>query len=70
MTEKDYTEMTVGYVDSFLDAAKAANVGGAEKPFRFAFVSGMGVDSTEKSSTLFARIKVGRPPSATAFLSC
>lgn len=69
-TEAEYTEMTLGYVQAFLEGLKesgkvsqggavgaAAGTGG-EKPFRFLFVSGEGADSTEKSRTLFARIKV------------
>ncbi|KAI0036242.1 hypothetical protein K488DRAFT_41616, partial [Vararia minispora EC-137] len=57
MTEGDYTEMTVGFVDSFLEAAKEIGVGSKEKPFRFIFISGRHADSAEKSSLLFARVK-------------
>ncbi|KAI0318780.1 hypothetical protein OF83DRAFT_896956 [Amylostereum chailletii] len=58
MSEKDYTEMTVGYLDAFLDAAKEAGVGTAGgKPFRMAFITGQGTDPTEKSWQLFARVK-------------
>lgn len=67
-TEAEYTEFTLGYVQAFLDALKesgrvsqgpsAAAGARSERPFRFLFVSGEGADSTEKSKTLFARIKV------------
>lgn len=68
-TEAEYTEFTLGYVKAFLEDLKssgrvkhneegASSVGTVEKPFRFLFVSGEGADSTEKSRTLFARVKV------------
>jgi len=57
MSEAKYTEITVGYLDAFLDVLKAKGVGTAASPFRVVFVSGKGTDSTEKSRTLFSRIK-------------
>ncbi|KZV62186.1 hypothetical protein PENSPDRAFT_678375 [Peniophora sp. CONT] len=57
MSEEDYTELTVGYVDAFIDAAKAAQLGSPAHPFRVAFISGNSVDPTEKSRLLFARVK-------------
>ncbi|KAA1476155.1 hypothetical protein DENSPDRAFT_843058 [Dentipellis sp. KUC8613] len=56
-SEEEYTELTVGYLKSVLDALKEAGVGTKEKPFRFVFVSGNGADSNEKSMILFARVK-------------
>ena len=58
MSEAKYTEITVGYLDAFLDVLKAKGVGAAASPFRVVFVSGKGTDSTEKSRTLFSRVKV------------
>ncbi|KAI0265524.1 hypothetical protein BC834DRAFT_824845 [Gloeopeniophorella convolvens] len=57
MTEEKYTEITVGYFDAFLAVLKEKGVGTPEKPFRVVFVSSQGVDSKEKSSALFARVK-------------
>ncbi len=67
MSEDKYTEITVGYFNSLLNVLKEKTVGTAESPFRVIFISGNGADSTEKSRTLFARVKVGgrtdtRPP--------
>ena len=58
MSEEKYTEITVGYFDTLLDALKEKGVGTAESPFRVVFVSGMGADSKETSRTLFERVKV------------
>jgi hypothetical protein len=58
MSEAKYTEITVGYFNSFLDVLKEKAAGTKESPFRVVFVSGKGADSTEKSRTLFARVKV------------
>jgi hypothetical protein len=58
MSEDKYTEITVGYLSAFLDALKEKGVGTAASPFRVVFVSGLGADSTETSTTLFKRVKV------------
>jgi hypothetical protein len=58
MSEAKYTEITVGYFNSFLDVLKEKAVGAEGSPFRVVFVSGKGADSTEKSRILFARVKV------------
>ena len=58
LSEDKYTEITVGYLDTLLNALKATGAGAVEKPFRVVFVSGMGADSKEKSRTLFSRVKV------------
>lgn len=58
MSEETYTEITVGYFDTLLDALKEKGVGTAESPFRVVFVSGMGADSKETSRALFGRVKV------------
>lgn len=70
-TEAEYTEVTLGYVKAFLedlkDSGRVSQTQGEEggdsmesgrEPFRFLFVTGEGVDSTEKSRTLYARVKV------------
>jgi len=57
MSEDKYTEITVGYLSAFLDALKEKGVGTAASPFRVVFVSGLGADSTETSTTLFKRVK-------------
>jgi len=57
MSEAKYTEITVGYFNSFLNVLKEKAVGTEESPFRVVFVSGKGADSTEKSRILFARVK-------------
>jgi len=57
LSEEKYSEITVGYLDAFLDALKEKQIGTAESPFRVVFVSGLGADSEEKSRMLFARIK-------------
>lgn len=59
-TEAEYTELTLGYVQAFLDGFKKSGrmENTSEKPFRFLFVSGEGADQTEKSGQMFARIKV------------
>ena len=57
-SEDKYTEVTVGYLDAFLDALKAKGVGATASPFRVVFVSGEGADSTETSRWLFTRVKV------------
>lgn len=49
------TRITYDYT---VEAARAfAPLGTDARPFRFVFVSGMGADQTQKSSTLFARVK-------------
>ena len=58
MHEDEYTEMTVGDIDTFISATKEAGVGSPGSPFRVAFISGNSVDSTEMSRLLFARVKV------------
>ena len=58
MSEAEYTEITVGYFDAFLDVLKTKGVGTAASPFRVVFVSGDRVDSTETSRALFSRVKV------------
>ena len=59
MSEAKYTEITVGYFNSFLKVLKEKAPARAEgSPFRVVFVSGKGADSTEKSRVLFARVKV------------
>ncbi len=58
MSEAKYTEITVGYFNSFLNVLKEMAVGTEESPFRVVFVSGKGADSTEKSRMLFERVKV------------
>lgn len=70
-TEAEYTEVTLGYVKAFLKDLKDSgrvvqtqgeeggdSTGSVQKPFTFLFVTGEGVDSTEKSRTLYARVKV------------
>lgn len=65
-SEVEYAEITVGYLDAFLDVllkAKGVGVGGggtaaARSPFRVVFLSGDGADSTETSRVLFKRVKV------------
>ncbi|VDC03824.1 unnamed protein product [Peniophora sp. CBMAI 1063] len=57
MSEADYTEMTLGYWDAFIESTKAAGLGKPESPFRVVFISGNGADSSEKSRILFARVK-------------
>jgi hypothetical protein len=59
ISEDKYTEITVGYFNSFLNVLKEKTVGTAESPFRVVFISGKDADSTEKSRTLFERVKVG-----------
>ena len=56
--EDEYTELTVGYLDAFLDVLKAKGVGSTASPFRFVFISGQGADSTGTSRILFRRVKV------------
>ena len=56
--EAEYTEITVGYFNSFLDVLKEKAAGTEGNPFRVVFVSGKGADSTEKSRIMFMRIKV------------
>jgi len=58
LSEEKYSEITVGYLDAFLDVLKGKRLGTTERPFRVVFVSGLGADSEEKSRMLFARIKV------------
>jgi hypothetical protein len=58
MSEAKYTEITVGYFNSFLNVLKEKAAGTEESPFRVVFISGLGVDSTEKSRVLFVRVKV------------
>ena len=58
MSDANYTEITVGYFDAFLDVLKAKGVGAPASPFRVVFVSGEGADSTETSRVLFKRVKV------------
>jgi hypothetical protein len=60
MSEDKYTEITVSYLTAFLDVLRDKAVGTAGSPFRVVFISGNGADSKEKSSTLFARVKVRR----------
>jgi len=58
MSEAEYTEITVGYLDAFLDVLNAKAVGtAAASPFRIVFVSGGGADSTETSRVLYSRVK-------------
>ncbi|KAI0945578.1 hypothetical protein AcW1_001769 [Taiwanofungus camphoratus] len=60
MNEKEYTELTHGYV---MAAIRAFNEGGVgegrteESPFRFVLISGEGTDTTGKSSQMWARVK-------------
>ncbi|KAI0263108.1 hypothetical protein BC834DRAFT_335425 [Gloeopeniophorella convolvens] len=56
-SEEKYTEITVGYLDAFLDVLQNKTVGTPENPYRVVFVSGGGTDSQEKSKILFARVK-------------
>ena len=58
MSEAKYTEITVGYFNTFLNVLKEKGAGAEGSPFRVVFVSGKGADSTEKSRILFARVKV------------
>jgi hypothetical protein len=58
MSEDKYTEITVGYFDTLLNALKERGAGTVESPFRVVFVSGMGADSKEESRVLFSRVKV------------
>ncbi|KAI0938517.1 hypothetical protein AcV5_000183 [Taiwanofungus camphoratus] len=64
MNEKEYTELTHGYV---MAAIRAFNEGGVgerrteESPFRFVLISGEGTDTTGKSSQMWARVKVCSP---------
>ena len=58
MSEAKYTEITVGYFNTFLNVLKEKGAGAEGSPFRVVFVSGKGADSTEKSRMLFARVKV------------
>lgn len=58
MSEAKYTEITVGYLDSFLNVLEEKAAGTDGSPFRVVFVSGKGTDSTEKTRNLFARVKV------------
>ena len=58
MSEAEYTEVTVGYFKSFLNVLKEKAAGTEGSPYRVVFVSGKGADATEKSSILFARVKV------------
>jgi hypothetical protein len=60
MSEDKYTDITVGYLNAFLDVLRDKAVGTAGSPFRVIFISGKGADSKEKSRTLFARVKVRR----------
>ncbi|KAI0040354.1 hypothetical protein FA95DRAFT_1549840 [Auriscalpium vulgare] len=57
VSDATYTEITVGYLEAFLDALKSAQVGSRQNPFRIVFVSGNGADPTETSGVLFARVK-------------
>ncbi|KAI0289471.1 hypothetical protein BC826DRAFT_914587 [Russula brevipes] len=57
MSEDKYTEITVGYLDAFLNVLGEKAVGTVGSPFRVVFVSGNGADSTETSRTLFKRVK-------------
>jgi hypothetical protein len=56
--EAEYTEITVGYFNSFLKVLKEKAAGTEGSPFRVVFVSGKGADSTEKSRIMFIRVKV------------
>ena len=58
MSEAEYTEITVGSFNSFLNVLKEKAAATEGSPFRVVFISGKGADSTEKSSILFARLKV------------
>ena len=58
MSEADYTKITVGYFNAFLNVLKEKAAGTEGSPFRVVFLSAKGADSTEKSRTLFARVKV------------
>lgn len=61
MTEQDYTEMTHNFPVNAAKALKEAGAGegrSADNPFRFVYVSGEGSDPTEKSSQMWARVKV------------
>jgi hypothetical protein len=58
MSEAEYTEITVGYFNSFLNVLKERVAGTEGSPFRVVFISGKGADSTENSRILFARVKV------------
>ena len=58
MSEAKYTEITVGYFESFLNVLKEKAAGTDGSPFRVVFVSGQGADSKEKSRNLFSRVKV------------
>ena len=61
MTEQEYTEMTHDYLLRAATALKEAGAGegrSSDKPFRFVYVSGESADPTEKSSQMWARVKV------------
>ena len=57
-TEEQYTELTEGFMMAHINALRAASVGSIARPFRLVFISGEGADSSGKSKTLFARVKV------------
>ncbi|KAH9926775.1 uncharacterized protein B0H18DRAFT_1005511 [Fomitopsis serialis] len=60
MSEKEYTEMTHGYLLNAANALKDAGVGEGRKegdPFRFVFISGENADPTETSVQMWARVK-------------
>lgn len=52
VSREQYEQITFGYVDQFIRHCKNTNAG-----IRFIFVSGEGADRSEKSKTLFKRIK-------------
>jgi hypothetical protein len=58
MSEAEYTEITVGYFNSFLDVLKEKATSTEGSPFRVVYVSGKGADSTEKCRILYGRVKV------------
>ena len=58
LSEAEYTEITVGYLNTFLSVLKEKAAGSEGSPFRVVFVSAKGADSTEKSRIMFTRVKV------------
>ncbi|KAI0263106.1 hypothetical protein BC834DRAFT_335419 [Gloeopeniophorella convolvens] len=57
MSEAAYADVTVGFLDTFLDILKAYSVGSPEHPFRVVFVSGQNADREQKDKVMFRRVK-------------
>ncbi len=60
-SEADYTVLTYDYPMALIRTLKEAGVGEnrpKDKPFRFVYISGEHADTTEKSSQMWARVKV------------